>query len=450
MPYQVFQPSRIKNGKRDRSPLWSMKYRLDGMDKYQRVPLKTTDKRIAEKKAADLYQEMERESAGILAPRVQRDAAAMPLADLMREFIDELELRGRSRDYRRKVEQRCESVVAATGWKLLRDVDADQFRTWRREKSRTVGPRTLNHYTDALRNFFGWLVETGRLTHNPLVTITPVESRGREKNKRRALTDAEARELVATSGERSLIYLLALRTGLRRNEIRTLRWSDVLLDGPQPRLVVRASNAKSRREEAVPLAAELAQELNRIKLGPDASGKVFRRGMPSHHTFRRDLVAAGIPHTDREGRRVDLHALRHTFGTSLAKAGVPLQVAMRLMRHTDPKLTARVYVDAGQLPTHEAIGSLPSLALESAHQSAHEDAHIRVADGVGQSSPVASLGSGDGENIPPIKQKGVPKHASSLAVASCRNSGAGGNRTPVSEQSACRLYACSRCFHLAR
>lgn len=444
MPYQVFQPTRMKNGKRVRSPLYSMKYRFEPHERYKRIPLKTTDKRVAEKKAAEIYREMEREREGILAPRVQRDAAGMPIADLLREFVDELELRGRSRDYRRKVEQRCQAVVDATGWRLLREVDSDEFRSWRRGKSRTVSPRTLNHYTDSLRNFFGWLVETERLTHNPLASITPVESRGREKNKRRALTDAESRELVATSGERSLIYMVALRTGLRRNEIRTLRWSDVLLDGEQPRIVVRASNAKSKREEAVPLSDELASELKRIKPGPDASGKVFRRGMPSHHTFRRDLVAAGIAHTDREGRRVDFHALRHTFGTSLAKAGVPLQVAMRLMRHTDPKLTARVYVDAGQLPTHEAIGSLPSLGAKSAHQSAHEGAHIRVADGVGESSAVAKMKPESNENIPSIKQKGVPKHAQSPAVASRRSSGAGGNRTPVSEQSACRFYACSR------
>jgi integrase len=35
--------------------------------------------------------------------------------------------------------------------------------------------------------------------------------------------------------------------------------------------------------------------------------------------------------------------LRVSYATSLARAGVPLAQAQRLMRHSDPKLTANVY-----------------------------------------------------------------------------------------------------------
>ena len=72
---------------------------------------------------------------------------------------------------------------------------------------------------------------------------------------------------------------------------------------------------------------------------------------------------AGIPHLDKRGRRVDLHALRTTFETMLSAAGVPPRVAMELMRHSDLKLTMRIYTDAAQLPLATEVHRLPSFRL---------------------------------------------------------------------------------------
>jgi len=60
---------------------------------------------------------------------------------------------------------------------------------------------------------------------------------------------------------------------------------------------------------------------------------------------------------DTSGRRLDFHALRATFCTLLALAGVPLNKAMHLMRHNDPKLTMKVYMDAAQLDLSAALFS---------------------------------------------------------------------------------------------
>ena len=43
--------------------------------------------------------------------------------------------------------------------------------------------------------------------------------------------------------------------------------------------------------------------------------------------------------------RVDQHAMGYTCATSMARAGVPLTIAQRVLGHSDPKLTAAVYVD---------------------------------------------------------------------------------------------------------
>ena len=93
--------------------------------------------------------------------------------------------------------------------------------------------------------------------------------------------------------------------------------------------------------------------------------------------FDRDLVFAGIARvekrngknvvikTDERGRTIDIHALRHTFGTHLCAAGVPLRTAQAAMRHSDPSLTANVYTDPKLLDVAGALEALPRLATDT-------------------------------------------------------------------------------------
>ncbi len=71
--------------------------------------------------------------------------------------------------------------------------------------------------------------------------------------------------------------------------------------------------------------------------------------------FRKGLEAAGIPYVDDKGEFADFHALRNTLATMLTLAGVSQRVVMELMRHSDMRLTAKVYTDAGTLPTGDAV-----------------------------------------------------------------------------------------------
>ena len=77
--------------------------------------------------------------------------------------------------------------------------------------------------------------------------------------------------------------------------------------------------------------------------------------------FDKDLRFAGIPKRDANGKTADIHSLRHTFGTMLARSGVSLQVAQRAMRHSTPALTSNLYTHLGLLDLAEAVETLPAL-----------------------------------------------------------------------------------------
>ncbi len=79
----------------------------------------------------------------------------------------------------------------------------------------------------------------------------------------------------------------------------------------------------------------------------------------------RDLAAADIPKEDECGRTVDLHALRHTFGTHLSKNGVPPRTAQAALRHSSLDLTMNVYTDPELLDVAGAMEALPMLPVEA-------------------------------------------------------------------------------------
>ena len=137
-------------------------------------------------------------------------------------------------------------------------------------------------------------------------------------------------------------------TGLRRNEIITLLVADLdLADVEHAAVNVRASTTKNGRPARQPLPVAVAQRLREFIAGRNAAESLF--GLSRHwraaDMLRVDVAAAEIASTDALGRVVDFHGLRTTFGTNLARAGVGLQMAQKLMRHPDARLTANIYTD---------------------------------------------------------------------------------------------------------
>jgi integrase len=50
-----------------------------------------------------------------------------------------------------------------------------------------------------------------------------------------------------------------------------------------------------------------------------------------------------LKYENDDGLFADFHANRHSFVSNLARAGVPLTIAQKLARHSDPRLTANRY-----------------------------------------------------------------------------------------------------------
>ena len=297
-----------RRGKLLETRFYYLRYRLGDMPVDKWVSLGVTDFQVADKKAHAFIQEREREAAGIIEPKLARDAAQRPLREHLDDYEADLLTRGRAgRGGRgaRLLKARILRLLDDCGWKLAGNVSADSFITWRNKQK--AAARTLNHYLQGTISFLNWMERAGRIKSNPLKFVGKVDERGKKKRVRRAFTDEELRKLIAGSGPRGIVYFTAAATGLRQEELKQLQWGDVRLDAENPLIVVRAETAKNKREEPVYLMPEIAGALKEYRPAHwSPSDLVARQSMPS------------APHGSRWIRS------GLAWPTGMSKAGMPI------------------------------------------------------------------------------------------------------------------------------
>ena len=185
--------------------------------------------------------------------------------------------------------------------------------------------------------------------------------------------------------ERMLIYKTMLLTGLRLGELASITVGQLHLDAPQPHAELLAKDAKAGHRALIPLRADFIDDLgdwlhDKLKALRDEAekngdplplrlpleGPLFSVPRNLIKSFNLDLAAAGIDKKDERGRTVDLHALRHTFGTHLSKNGVPPRTAQAALRHSSLHLTMNVYTAPTLVDVARAPKALPSLRMDGA------------------------------------------------------------------------------------
>jgi integrase len=216
-------------------------------------------------------------------------------------------------------------------------------------KREKVSNRTINFEVSVVRAFFNWLIEVHEL---PVVNPASKIKRLREPEQaRKALsTDALERIWGACQNEEDLLLVhLALGTGMRGNELASLEWGEVDFENGQ--LVLDAGKTKTARGRVLPLRSDLLELLFRIR---KSSGRVLdiKDAKALRARWRKIMLRAGL-------LRVGLHALRHTYATSLLRAGLDLRTVQDLLGHRSLKTTALYLSPANQAACRTALEQLP-------------------------------------------------------------------------------------------
>ena len=253
-----------------------------------------------------------------------------------------------------RTEKYIKHVMAKIKKYAVKPLNASIIDTILEENNELTG-RTRIFILRSVRGFMDWLVQRGKLKSNPLARLPRLRTAPTRKN--RALLREEGEKLLLVSPpERSLIYKVALSTGLRRGEISRLRWAH--LDIGERVFRIPAKLTKNRQAATVPFSRSLRDDLAVLALARDSddpNNKIFPV-MPTVRHFNKDVWRAGMRKVDQFGGRVTFHSLRSTFCTLLLKNDrTDSGMVSKLMRHSDPRLTLKVYYSVREAEKREAI-----------------------------------------------------------------------------------------------
>lgn len=239
-------------------------------------------------------------------------------------------------------------------------------------KSGGIKPSSQRRLHSALRRFYGWLLEQGRIRVDPLLNV---ERPMRAERFPKTLSEQQVEDLLAAPDvdtplglrDRALFEVL-YATGLRVSELVGLKIFELSLADQ-----VLRTTGKGDKQRLAPLGEDAADWLQRylaearpVILMGRSSDHVFvtRRGSDGGKGMTRQMawrlikkygVAAGIP-----SGRISPHVLRHAFATHLLNHGADLRVVQLLLGHADISTT--------QVYTHVARERLKRL---------HHDHHPR-------------------------------------------------------------------------
>ena len=215
------------------------------------------------------------------------------------------------------------------------------------ERGKEVIRSTLNKDIRNLRAFINWCKKNRYVNGE-------IEIRELKEDERpvKSLSNTQIKKLLSTSKRHKTLrmrILLALGTGLRLGDIDSIKVSDIDFENSS----VTTKSKKTRksmgsRPVPVPIMAELKKYVSGLDAGQE---KIFNDNF-SRYTWKKIRQKLGLDD-------LKFHDLRKTFGSVLAQNGVSTAVTQKLLEHSSPDLTNKVYTNVDPVLRH-AVDQIPA------------------------------------------------------------------------------------------
>lgn len=244
--------------------------------------------------------------------------------------------------------------------------DVERFLNYRTEKG--LAPQTLVLDIKIIGAAFNAARRQGLIATNPAEAVELPKGKSMERG---TFTPAEVKMLVdAAEGEWKTLILLAYFTGARMGDCCRMAWTDVDLGESK----ITYTQAKTDEKVTMPLHEDLLAHLDTLA-GTDKPEEFLmpktanlksggRKGLSE--TFKLIMRDAGLDAGKvkkagvRQLSRRTFHALRHSFNSAMANAGVSQEVRMKLTGHKTESVN-RGYTHHELEPLRAAIKKIPSL-----------------------------------------------------------------------------------------
>jgi site-specific recombinase XerD len=212
-------------------------------------------------------------------------------------------------------------------------------------------PHAIATYTRTIRAFFSWLTREGFLDSNPFQSVKPPKATRKIVT---TLTSGEVRQFLETiprheaKGYRDLAFFLTLYgTGVRLNELTSLKKVDVNFDSGQFRIM-----GKGSKERVISMSAHVFKVLLKYETSwrpksespyffIDNKGRRLNRFVIAHR-MKNYLLKSGLNIS-----HFTPHTLRHTFAVQFLRNGGDVFSLQKILGHASLDMT-RHYAELAQ------------------------------------------------------------------------------------------------------
>jgi len=277
--------------------------------------------------------------------------------------------------YKRQTYQRRDKISVAHlndafEGKYLFEIKPRMIEKYKADRLKSVGPATVNRELACLKHMYTKAIEWDYVQANPVKKVKFLKE---PPGRLRYLKVDEADKLIKNCNDcLQSIVITALNTGMRKEEILSLKWQEVDLDNCK----ITVKKTKNNESRVIPINQTLYKELSALSEHKDKENEyVFSNGNSNRFGdikkgFSMALTRAGI-------KDFHFHDLRHTFGSHMVMQGIDLRTVQQIMGHKDIQTTMR-YAHLSPEYVHEAIGRLDSVWTPYGHQRNFRKKQIAV------------------------------------------------------------------------
>jgi integrase len=266
-----------------------------------------------------------------------------------------------------------ERFLASLGQKAKHPLAALTVRDLESFRNESMGqgkaPKTITVEIKILRTVLNVAWRQGRILTNPAeaVELPKVVSHTRD-----VFTPQQVQMLLASADDEwKTAILCGYYLGARLTDVTNLTWENVDLAGG----VITYEQRKTGKPVTSPIHPDLEAHLSKLAgdnpracLCPTLQKRSVGGRFGLSQTFTRIMRDAGIDRHQVKGKgkkgrtfsKLSFHSLRHTFTSTLANAGIPVEVRQKLTGHSDPA-THQKYTHLELQPLRQAIATLPSV-----------------------------------------------------------------------------------------
>ena len=220
-----------------------------------------------------------------------------------------------------------------------------------------VSPKTKKNHLQSISSMMKQAVKEGVLSGNPCELATLPKMK-KDKTIHRLLIPIDLEIIFNGAGAWNMFYSFLYHTGLRANDVASLKYGNIDF---KKKSIVRLVR-KSRKVHEFPIADILISMIDR-KADEDKplfptliSNKETNDKLSKPRKFMQSLLKAhNRPHAD-------LHSFRHTFNQSLLELGMEIEDRQKLLAHASTT-TTKIYTHPNFELAMQYINQVPKYGL---------------------------------------------------------------------------------------